>query len=138
MEKLSAAMKRRVLENMFVKNYKRMWPYIKPVWGRALLTLLLAIPVGSMDAVIAWAIKPYTDAVMVEQTMQSSWYIPVLIVAFTAVQGGLTYTLNYLNTWVGGKITNALKADLFKKLLMFAVTTVFLKLKSMKGIEIFK
>ena len=119
MEKLSAAMKQRVLENMFVKNYKRMWPYIKPVWGRALLTLLLAIPVGSMDAVIAWAIKPYTDAVMVEQTMQSSWYIPVLIVAFTAVQGGLTYTLNYLNTWVGGKITNALKADLFKKLLMF-------------------
>ena len=53
MEKLSAAMKRRVLENMFVKNYKRMWPYIKPVWFRALMTLLLAIPVGSMDAVIA-------------------------------------------------------------------------------------
>ena len=119
MEKLSAAMKRRILENMFVKNYKRMWPYIKPVWFRALLTLILAIPVGSMDAVIAWAIKPYTDAVMVEQTMQSSWYIPVLIVAFTSIQGGLTYTLNYLNTWVGGKITNGLKADLFKKLLMF-------------------
>ncbi len=119
MEKLSAAVKRQVLENMFVKNYKRMWPYVKPVWFRALLTLLLAIPVGSMDAIIAWAIKPYTDAVMIEQTMTTSWYIPVVIVAFTAVQGGLTYILNYLNTWVGGKITNALKADLFKKLLTF-------------------
>ncbi len=118
-QKLSAAVKRQVLENMFVKNYKRMWPYVKPVWVRALLTLLLAIPVGSMDALIAWAIKPYTDAVMVEQTMTASWYIPVLIVAFTAVQGGLTYILNYLNTWVGGKITNALKADLFKKMLTF-------------------
>ncbi len=117
--KLTAAMKRQILENMFVKNYKRMWPYIKPVWFRALLTLLLAIPVGSMDALIAWAIKPYTNAVMVEQTMSSSWYIPVLIVAFTSVQGGLTYMLNYLNTWVGGKITNALKADLFKKMLTF-------------------
>lgn len=119
MEKLSAAMKRQVLENMFVKNYKRMWPYIKPVWVRAVLTLLLAIPVGSMDAVIAWAIKPYTDAVMVEQTMTSSWYIPILIVLFTSVQGGLTYLLNYLNTWVGAKITNSLKADLFKKMLTF-------------------
>ena len=119
MEKLSSAMKRQVLENMFVKNYKRMWPYVKPVWFRALLTLLLAIPVGSMDALIAWAIKPYTDAVMVEQNLAASWYIPILIVGFTAVQGGLTYTLNYLNTWVGGKITNALKADLFKKLLTF-------------------
>ena len=119
MEKLSSAMKRQVLENMFVKNYKRMWPYIKPVWFRAVLTLLLAIPVGSMDALIAWAIKPYTDAVMVEQNIAASWYIPILIVGFTAVQGGLNYTLNYLNTWVGGKITNALKADLFKKMLTF-------------------
>ena len=119
MEKLSSAMKRQVLENMFVKNYKRMWPYVKPVWVRALLTLLLAIPVGSMDALIAWAIKPYTDAVMVEQNLAASWYIPILIIGFTAVQGGLTYLLNYLNTWVGGKITNALKADLFKKMLTF-------------------
>lgn len=117
--KLSAAMKRQVLENMFVKNYKRMWPYVKPVWFRAVLTLLLAIPVGSMDALIAWAIKPYTDAVMVEQNLATSWYIPILIVGFTAVQGGLTYALNYLNTWVGAKITNALKYDLFKKMLTF-------------------
>ena len=119
MQKLSSAMKKQVLENMFVKNYKRMWPYVKPVWFRALMTLLLAIPVGSMDALIAWAIKPYTDAVMVEQNLSASWYIPVLIVGFTAIQGGLTYLLNYLNTWVGGKITNALKADLFKKMLTF-------------------
>ena len=63
MKKLSSAMKKQILENMFIKNYKRMWPYIKPVWFRALMVLLLAIPVGSMDAVIAWAIKPYTDAV---------------------------------------------------------------------------
>lgn len=119
MEKLSSAMRRQVLENMFVKNYKRMWPYVKPVWFRAVLTLLLAIPVGSMDALIAWAIKPYTDAVMVEQNLAASWYIPILIIGFTAVQGALNYTLNYLNTWVGGKITNALKADLFKKMLTF-------------------
>lgn len=119
MEKLSAAMRKQVLDNMFVKNYRRMWPYVKPVWFRALCTLLLAIPVGSMDALIAWAIKPYTNAVMVEQSLTTSWYIPLLIIAFTSLQGGLTYLLNYLNTWVGGKITNGLKADLFKKLLTF-------------------
>ena len=119
MQKLSRSLKRQVLENMFVKNYKRMWKYIKPYWFRALLTLLLTIPVGSMDAVIAWAIKPYTDAVMVEKTLTEGWYIPILIIGFTVVQGALTYILNYLNTWVGGKITNLLKADLFKKMLTF-------------------
>ncbi len=119
MHKLSKSLKRQVLENMFVKNYKRMWKYIKPYWFRALLTLLLTIPVGSMDAVIAWAIRPYTDAVMVEKTLTEGWYIPILIIGFTVIQGGLTYILNYLNTWVGGKITNLLKADLFKKMLTF-------------------
>ncbi len=119
MQKLSQSLRKQVLENMFVKNYKRMWKYIKPYWFRALLTILLAIPVGSMDAVIAWAIRPYTDAVMVEKTLTAGWYIPLLIIGFTCVQGALTYILNYLNTWVGGKITNLLKADLFKKMLTF-------------------
>ena len=119
MQKLSKSLKRQVLENMFVKDYKRMWPYIKPFWFRALMVLLLTIPIGSMDAVIAWAIKPYTDAVMVKNSMAAGWYIPLVIVGFTCVQGVLTYILNYLNTWVGANITNLLKADLFKKMLTF-------------------
>lgn len=111
--------KEKISANMFIKSYKRMWPYIKPVWFRALLTFLLAIPVGSMDAVIALAIKPFTDAVLVEQHLTNGWWIPLAIVAFTTVQGGLTYLLGYLNTWVGAKITNLLKADLFNKMLTF-------------------
>ena len=109
----------KITENMFVKNYKRMWPYIKPFWGRALLTILLAIPVGMLDAVIAWAIKPFTDGMISANPLFPSWLLPIVIVAFTTVQGALTYTVGYLNTWVGGKITNLLKADLFKKLLTF-------------------
>ena len=96
-----------------------MWPYIKPFWVRAVLTLVLAIPVGMLDAVIAWAIKPFTDGIMTDNPIFPAWLLPVVIVAFTTVQGGLTYTVGYLNTWVGGKITNLLKADLFKKLLTF-------------------
>jgi len=119
MQKLSQSLRKQVLENMFVKNYKRMWPYIKPFWFRALMVLLLTIPIGSMDAVIAWAIKPYTDAVMLKENMAAGWYIPLVIVGFTVVQGVLTYILNYLNVWVGTNITNLLKADLFKKLLTF-------------------
>ncbi|MCQ2575074.1 MAG: ABC transporter, partial [Alphaproteobacteria bacterium] len=115
--KLSKELKQMILQNMFVKNYKRMWPYIKPVWFRALLTLLLAIPVGSLDAVIAMSIRPYMDVVMIDKSMNTGWYIPIIVIGFTCLQGGLTYLLNFLNTWVGGKITNFLKADLFKKML---------------------
>ena len=89
--KLSKELREKILHNMFVKNYKRMWPYIKPFWVRALLAVLVAIPVGSLDAVIALSLKPYMDVVMVDKNLQTAWYIPVLIIGFTLVQGVLKY-----------------------------------------------
>lgn len=106
-----------IKENRFFINYKRMWPYVKPVWFRALCSMLICIPIGSLDAIIALALKPYMDLVMVEKSIQSPWYIPLGIVAFTSAQGGLKYLSSYISTWVGGKITNGLKYDMFKKLL---------------------
>ncbi len=108
-----------LMNQRFVINYGRMWTYVKPVWFRALLSVLICVPIGSLDAVIALALKPYMDLVMVEKSISSPWYIPLGIVAFTSIQGGLKYLSAYLSTWVGGKITNGLKADLFRKLLTF-------------------
>ena len=118
-EKLSKELKNKILHNMFVHNYKRMWPFIKPYWFRGVLSLLLAMPIGAMDAVIAMALKPYMDLVMVEKSVQTAWYIPLVIILFTVVQGVLTYLANYLNTWSGAKITNGLKLSLYKKMLFF-------------------
>lgn len=117
--KLSREIRERVLRNMFVKNYKRMWPYMKPFWFRGLMSVLVAIPVGSLDAVIALSLKPYMDVVMIEKSLQTAWYIPLMIIGFTIVQGGLRYVAEYLNTWVGAKTTNLLKMDLYKKMLAF-------------------
>ena len=101
----------------FVIIYKRMWKYVKPFWFRALCSMLICIPIGSLDAVIALALKPYMDLVMVEKTLHSPWYIPLGIILFTSVQGALKYLSAYLSIWVGGKITNGLKYEMFKKLL---------------------
>ena len=99
------------------KNYSKILPYVKPYWFRAMLAVLICIPIGALDAVIALALKPYMDLVMVEKTVESPWYIPFGIVAFTCLQGFLNYLATYLNTWVGGKITNDLKFTLYKKML---------------------
>lgn len=99
--------------------YSRILPYVKPYWFRGILAVLICIPIGSLDAVIALSLKPYMDLVMVEKTIQSPWYIPFGIVLFTVLQGFLNYMATYLNTWVGGKITADLKFDLYKKMLTF-------------------
>lgn len=83
------------------------------------MAMLICIPIGSLDAIIALSLKPYMDLVLVEKTIKSPTFIPLAIVAFTSIQGTLKYLADYLNTWVGGKITNLLKRDLFKKMLSF-------------------
>ena len=108
-----------LFQNQFVVNYKRMWPFVKPIWLPALLSVLVCVPIGSLDAVIALFLKPYTDIVVVGRDMSSPWYIPLLIVGFTTVQGLLNYASAYLNTWVGGKLTMSLKKKLFTRLLAF-------------------
>ena len=102
-----------------VKNYRKILPYVKPYWGRALLAVLITIPIGSMDAVIAWSLKPYMDVVMVEKNTASTAYIPILIIVFSCLQSLLNYTATYLNTWVGRKIANDVKIDLFDKLMAY-------------------
>ena len=59
----------KILQLRFVVNYRRMWPYVKPVWFRALCSMLICIPIGSLDAIIALALKPYMDLVMVEKSI---------------------------------------------------------------------
>lgn len=112
-------LKERIINGQFARSYGKMWPFIKPIWFRALLSVLICIPVGSLDAIIALSLKPYTDIVMIGKDMNSPWYIPLLIVCFTSIQGFLNYMASYLNVWVGGKMTMGLKKKLFEKLLMY-------------------
>ncbi len=101
----------------FTEHYKKMWPFVKPYWFRALLAILICIPIGALDSVVALSLKPYMDMVLVDKSTSSPAYIPLLIVAFTSLQGGLNYAATYLNTWVGVKINQDLKRSLYKKLL---------------------
>ncbi|DAA91368.1 TPA: ABC transporter [Candidatus Gastranaerophilales bacterium HUM_6] len=94
-----------------------MLPYFRPYLFRTFLALGLAIPIGALDAVIALALKPYMDIVMLNKHIHSTWYIPFLIILFTTIQGSLNYLATYMNDWVGGRVTNDLKIDLYTKLM---------------------
>lgn len=115
-------------------NYKyllgKIYPYIKPVLGRAIINLIIAIPLGLLDGVVAIALKPYLDFV-INGNPEHTWtyfgitvhsqaflasIIPFGIVAFALFQGILKYLSNYLTDWTGQKMSMSLKKDLFRKL----------------------
>ncbi|MCI7535930.1 ABC transporter ATP-binding protein [Candidatus Avelusimicrobium faecicola] len=106
-----------ISSNLLIKNFRRMWPYIKPYWFRAALGVALTVPVGALDGAVAMFLKPFMDKVMVDKQPHFSALIPFLIVGFTVVQGILIYSSNYLNTWVANKITIGVKRKLYEKLL---------------------
>ncbi len=113
-----AKLKEKINSINAVRNYRKIYPYVRPYWLRALLSVLITIPIGSMDAVIAWSLKPYMDVVMVEKSTSATSYIPILIIVFSCLQSLLNYAGTYLNTWVGRKIANDVKMDLFDRLMV--------------------
>lgn len=106
-----------IKKNNFVINYLRMWPFVKPFWFVALLSVLIGVPIGSLDAAVAGFLKPYTDLVIVSNNSQAPWYLPFVIVGFTIVQGGLIYLSAFLTAYAGGRLSLNVKDCLYKKLL---------------------
>lgn len=125
-------LKNTVSKDAFRYGYllNKIYPYIRPFWGRIIINLIIAIPLGLLDGVVALSLKPYMDLVIngnpeVTYTimghdlqLQSSFaaIIPIGIVLFAAFQGILKYVSHYLTDWLGQRISNSLKIDLFKKL----------------------
>ncbi|MCD7879518.1 MAG: ABC transporter ATP-binding protein/permease [Candidatus Gastranaerophilales bacterium] len=105
---------------------KRIFPYIKPFFGRVLLGFLIAIPVGLLDGVVSFSLKPYMDYVIGQQNLiifgkeipysLMAFLMPFVIIGFALFQGVLRYLNSYLTDWTSLKITNSVKEDLFSRL----------------------
>lgn len=101
-------------------------PFLKPHLPRIILNLVLAVPLGLLDGVVAFALKPYMDCVINGKTWTVGNFtleqntlaiaIPFGIILFAIVEGVLKYANNYLTDWTGNKISNSLKVKLFNKL----------------------
>jgi len=124
------------LSNTTANSFKYGWllskiyPFIKPFQLRVLLGFLVAIPVGFLDGIVAFSLKPYMDYVVGqknlvfallghEYTISFSFMaiaIPFAVVLFAIIQGCLRYLNDYLANWTGQKITNTVKIALFSKL----------------------
>ena len=98
---------------------------------RIILGFAIAIPLGLLDGITAFSLKPYMDYVIggknleftilnydfVITSMQLAVILPFAVIVFAIVQGLLKYLNEYLTTWTSQKITNDVKFDLFHRLI---------------------
>lgn len=108
----------------------RIFPFVKPFLFRIFLGVLVAIPVGLLDGVTAFALKPYMDYVIGCKDLVLNMFghafvvpygalaaiIPFGVVLFAMFQGVMRYLNDYLTDWTSQKITNSVKIKLFSSL----------------------
>ena len=118
--------------NSFRYNWllQRAFPFVKPFLFRIFLGVLVAIPVGLLDGVTAFALKPYMDYVIGHKDLimnimghtvtvpygTLAAIIPFGVVLFALFQGIMRYLNDYLTDWTSQKITNSIKEKLFASL----------------------
>lgn len=91
--------------------------YLKPYMWRFLLALVITIPLGMMDGLIAWAIKPFMDGLIQQKPALDFRLLPLVIIGFNVVQGGLNYLSTYFNAYIGQNMMMDIQKDLYRKLL---------------------
>ena len=112
---------KKIKNSFFVVNTVRLWPFFRPYLGRICLLIVLTIPLSSMQAVIAWSLRPYLDVISLEKG-NITFLFPLFMVFLTLFQSVLEFFVTYLNAWVGNKVTADLKKILFKKLVRLDVS----------------
>ncbi len=126
------------LSNTTAKNsYRYFWllskvfPFIKPYMGRIIIGFMIAVPLGLLDGVLAFSLKPYMDYVIGQKDLVFQFLgdthtlsytllgtlIPFAVIAFALIQGVMKYLNDYISEWTSQKITNSIKLSLFKTLL---------------------
>ena len=119
-------------ENSFKYGWllSRIWPYIKPYLFRIFLGFLVAIPLGLLDGITAFALKPYMDYVVGGKNLEFTFFhheyiitsmtmavvLPIGVILFAVFQGVLRYLNSYISSWTSQRITNDVKFDLFHRL----------------------
>ena len=125
-------LKNTTAENSFRYTWllQRAFPFVKPFLFRIFLGVLVAIPVGLLDGVTAFALKPYMDYVIGHKDLimnimghtvtvpygTLAAIIPFGVVLFAMFQGIMRYLNDYLTDWTSQKITNSIKEKLFASL----------------------
>lgn len=109
----------------------RIFPYIRKYIIRIIFGFIIAIPLGLLDGVTAFALKPYMDYVIGNKALeftvlgsnisissvQMAFLLPLGVILFAAAQGVLRYLNDYITAWTSQRITNDIKMDLFHRLI---------------------
>jgi subfamily B ATP-binding cassette protein MsbA len=93
--------------------YKRLLTYLTPYKARLAWSLVFMGLTSAMVSAQAYLVKPVLDKVILAKNMELGLLLPPALVLVTIFKGAAAYGRDYLLGWVGQKIVNDIRDQLY-------------------------
>jgi subfamily B ATP-binding cassette protein MsbA len=96
--------------------FKRIVPYLKPVWFRFSIALICMAAVAGLSTGIVWLMKYLIDHAMTDKDLSALYTGVFLIIVSIGVKSVLWYTHTYLTAFVSHTASRQIRDDVYKHL----------------------
>jgi len=93
--------------------YKRLLKYLTPYKIRLIWSVVFMGLTSALISAQAFIVKPVLDKVILAKNMELGLLLPPALVLVTILKGGAAYARDYLMAWVGQKIVNDIRDQLY-------------------------
>jgi subfamily B ATP-binding cassette protein MsbA len=97
--------------------YLRLLSYVKPYWRVFALGIFGMMVVAATEPALPALMKPLIEGTFIDKDPQLIRWMPVVIVALSAVRGAAAYVATYSLGWVGYRLVTDLRSAMFARLL---------------------
>ncbi len=99
--------------NNDLKIYKRLFTYLRPYKARIGWSVVFMGLTSVLISAQAYLVKPVLDKVILAKNMGLGLYLPPALVLVTILKGGAAYARDYMMGWVGQRIVNDIRDELY-------------------------
>lgn len=98
------------------RSQRRLLRYLKPYRARIAWAILAMLAVAGFNGAIVLILKPIVDGVLVGRDFRMLGLVVACVPLVVALKAAVSYVQNYLMSWLGQRVTQELRADLFRHL----------------------
>jgi len=99
--------------NKDLKIYKRLFTYLRPYKARIGWSVVFMGLTSVLISAQAYLVKPVLDKVILAKDLGLGLYLPPALVLVTILKGGAAYARDYMMGWVGQRIVNDIRDELY-------------------------
>jgi len=93
--------------------YKRLLKYLSPYKMRIVWSVVFMGLTSALISAQAYLVKPVLDKVILAKNMELGILLPPALVLVTILKGGAAYARDYLMGWIGQRIVNDIRDQLY-------------------------